>query len=267
VELQIRDARLETAVAAARRAGDAASAVKETTTRERKSDGHIVTAADREAETICREVLTERSDAAILGEEFGGDIDDSDTHWIVDPIDGTKNFSRQQPLYGTAVALVEGETPTVGCFYMPDLDYLFYAVEGQGAYRDETRIEVGSHTAVETAYYTISGIGRTKLHPHVATLNRWIQQTGCALVSESWIASGWVDVGVFGAFAPWDVATGVVLVREAGGVVKAIADESEDWADLREGRCVLGNERIVDSVLDQLPAEVEQIVSDATNDY
>jgi len=265
--LQIEDARLETAVVAAKRAGQRASSVKHTTNTDEKGNGTIVTEADREAESTIRDELKNSYEYPILGEEFGGDIENTDTYWVVDPIDGTRNFANKQPLYGTAIALVEDGEPTVGVFYMPELDNLFYAVDGKGAYRNQTKITVSEETDFSNAYYTISGIGRTKLHPHVSQLNRWIQQLGCALMSESWIASGWADVGVFGAFGPWDVAVGVILIREADGVVKTISSHSTDWEEIKDGRIVLGNEELVDSVLTQLPNEVEKIVNNATYEY
>lgn len=266
-QVEIDDSRLDVAVRAAVSAGDKAASIKHSAAQERKSNGSIVTEADREAEKIVRQNLNEFYSYPILGEEEGGDVDMADTYWVVDPIDGTRNFANQQPLYGTAVALVEDNEPVVGVFYMPDLEYLFYAVEGDGAYRNGTKIQVSEETSVSDAYYTISGIGRTELHSNVSKLNRWVQQVGCALMSESWIASGWSDVGVFGAFAPWDVAVGVILIREADGVVKRISDQSEDWDDIKEGRVVLGNETLVDSVLESLPNETEDIVENATYDY
>jgi fructose-1,6-bisphosphatase/inositol monophosphatase family enzyme len=119
--IQISDERLDIAVMAAERAGDAASSVKNTTTQERKGNDTIVTEADKESEEIVREVLNENSTYPILGEEQGGDVKNEDTYWVVDPIDGTKNFSYQQPIYGNGVALVEDNEPVIGVFYMPDI--------------------------------------------------------------------------------------------------------------------------------------------------
>jgi fructose-1,6-bisphosphatase/inositol monophosphatase family enzyme len=267
-DLEINDKHLYVAREAAVIAGNETVKVKRTTDQQRKDNGTVVTQADKEAEKVIREKLLDAYSYPILGEEFGGDIDNEDTYWVVDPIDGTRNFASQQPLYGTAVALVEDDEPSVGVFYMPELDYLFYAVEGQGAYRNNEELQVSEQESVDSAYYNISGIGRTELHPNVSELNRWVQQLGCAVMAESWVASGWSDIGVFGAFGPWDIAVGVVLVREAGGVLKSILnDNSEDWNDLMEGRVVLGREKLVDKVLEELPEDTEDIVKDATYNY
>jgi fructose-1,6-bisphosphatase/inositol monophosphatase family enzyme len=266
--LQIDDNRLETVAKSAIVAGDTTVEVKNTTEKERKNNGTIVTEADREAEEIIRERLMDSYEYPILGEEFGGDIEKKDTYWVIDPIDGTHNFANQQPLYGTAIALVKDNEPTLGVFYMPELNYLFYAVKGEGAYRNNERLQVGNQLSVNEAYYSISGIGRTKLHSHVSKINRWVQQLGSAVMAESWIASGWSDVGVFGALGPWDIATGTVLVRESGGIVKSILGEnSEDWSNIMEGRIVLGNERLVNNVLDSLSSDTEEIVKEATYNY
>lgn len=266
-DLQITDDRLNIAVTAAEKAGDAALSVKHTTTQERKANDTIVTEADKEAETIVREVLTENSAYPILGEEQGGSVEQEDTYWVVDPIDGTHNFSYEQPIYGTAVALVENNEPTVGVFYMPELDYLFYAVDGEGAYRNTEQLSVTQDTAIENVQFALSGLGTKEFYDGVSNVSRWIQQLGSAVAAEGWIASGWTDVGILGALAPWDMAVGVILVRESGGVMKHIDTHSEQWNDLSDGKVILGSEPLVDSVLNTLSEETKQHILYSNYDY
>lgn len=265
--LQISDERLDIAVKAAERAGNAARSVKHTTTQERKANDTIVTEADREAETIVREILTEESGLPILGEEHGGEVGEADSYWVVDPIDGTNNFSYEQPIYGSAVALVEENEPVLGVFYMPELDYLFYAVNGEGAYRNDEQLEVTEMEEFGQASVTISGKGREDFYDGLTDVNSWVQILGCAVACESWVASGWSDCAVFGALAPWDMAVGVVLIREAGGVMRTVDGGDEDWESLKEGRVVMGNESIVNRVRSQLPRESVQAILDSTYDY
>lgn len=265
--LQIEDSRLELAVRAAKEAGTRAESVKHTTAQEQKENGTVVTEADREAEQLIRDILQTQSDHPILGEEYGGDIDMSGTYWVVDPIDGTRNFSYKQPFYGSAVALVEDGEPTVGVFYAPELEYLFYAVSGQGAYRNADRLRVTDEDDVGSAYPNISGKGRTQIYPEIAELTEGAQQTGCALMAEGWVASGWCDIGVIGALAPWDMAVGVVLIREAGGVMKTIADGDTDWQSLSEGRVLFGNEVLADAMRDDISQETVEAVLDAEYDW
>jgi myo-inositol-1(or 4)-monophosphatase len=261
-DLQISDPRLELAVRAAKEAGERAASVKTTTSSERKGNDSIVTAADREAESIVREHLRDGSDHPIFGEEYGGDIADEDTYWVVDPIDGTRNFSYEQPFYGCAVALVAADEPTVGVWYMPELDYLFYAVAGRGAYRGDERLSVSDERDLARSYPIVTGKGRERIYPAVARLTEGAQQVGSAVMTESWVASGWSDVGVLTALAPWDMAAGVVLVREAGGVLKTVADGETDWAAVSEGRVVVGAEPLVDAVRAEFsPDEVETVLN------
>lgn len=266
--LQIDDPRLELAVRAAKQAGSRAKSVKLTTPQERKSNNTIVTEADREAETIVRDVLQAESDYPILGEEHGGDITNNDTYWVVDPIDGTRNFSYEQPFYGNAVALVEDGEPSVGVWNMPELDYLFYAVSGCGAYRGTEQLHVTDETDVSASYPTLSGKGRTQLYPIITAMTtEGAQQVGSAVMAESWVASGWCDVGVFGALAPWDMAVGVVLVREAGGVMKTVADGAATWDAVSNGRVVFGNEELVDTIRNNFTTDHIQTVEQTEYDW
>jgi fructose-1,6-bisphosphatase/inositol monophosphatase family enzyme len=89
---------------------------------ERKSDGTPVTVADREAESLMRRRIRERfPDHGILGEEFGEDLPDASTRWILDPIDGTKSFMRGIPLYGVLIGVERGGEPVVGVAHFPAL--------------------------------------------------------------------------------------------------------------------------------------------------
>lgn len=266
-ELQISDSRLELAVHAAKQAGSRAASVKTTTSSERKHNDSIVTAADREAESIVREHLRGDSDHPIFGEEYGGDIEGEDTYWVVDPIDGTRNFSYEQPFYGCAIALVEAGEPTVGVWYMPELDYLFYAVAECGAYRGAERLSVSDERSVGRSYPIVTGKGRERIYPAVARMTEGAQQVGSAVMTGSWVASGWCDVGVFTALAPWDMAVSVVLVREAGGVLKTVADGTSDWAAVSEGRVVAGAEPLVDAVRTELSSEAVETVVNTEYDW
>lgn len=265
--LQITDDRLLTAVSAAIQAGDSAYSVKETTTQERKENNSIVTEADKEAEHIVREILTEESDLPILGEEHGGDVSQSSSYWVVDPIDGTHNFASEQPLYGSAVGLVEENEPTVGVFYMPELDYVFYAVSGKGAYRNETKLSVSNATDPQSGKIGISGKSRQEIFPELSGMNSWIQILGCAVAVEAWVASGWVNSAVFGALAPWDMVVGTVLIREAGGVLQEVESRQEVWESVKEGRVVMGNKELVENIQSQLSQNAIEIIQNSTYEY
>jgi myo-inositol-1(or 4)-monophosphatase len=164
--------------------------------------------------------------------------------------------------------LVEYNQPTIGAFYMPDSDDLFYGLKGVGAYYNNQEISVTKENNISDSYISLSGKECGKIQPMVSQhLNSRYQKLGSALVSESWIASGWSDVGIYTALAPWDMAVGKVLVQAAGGVMKSVENRSEDWEDISNGKVVSGNEELVDNVLDSLPKETENAIINSTYDY
>jgi myo-inositol-1(or 4)-monophosphatase len=250
--IMISDSRLDTAVRAARCGGDVAQSTKDLSSSELKDNGTVVTEADCAAEREIRYVLGDASPYPVLGEEQGGDVHDSGSYWVVDPIDGTRNFSYGQPLYGTAVALIEDGEPTVGVFYMPELEYLFYAVTGKGAYLNDSEISVTSGKNLEEVNFCLSGRGKEFFYEDISRFNRGLQVPGSAVMCTGMVASGWCDIGVFGALAPWDVASGVVFVREAGGKVMHAREKSTDWGSLREGHLIFGSEELVDTLSGEL---------------
>jgi myo-inositol-1(or 4)-monophosphatase len=150
---------------------------------------------------------------------------------------------------------------------MPDIDYVFYAVDGKGAYRNNERLTVTEKTELDTSYYMLSGKGRTQIQPYVSELNEWNQQIGSAIAGEGWVASGWCDLGVFGALAPWDMAVGVVLLREAGGVMKEVTTHSEKWSEIKEGRVVFGNNVIVEKTLNSFSKNALATIENTKYDY
>lgn len=257
--IEIDDGRLELAVTAAERAGALAESIKHTTSKELKDNDTIVTEADKEAEDIVRNILGDSS-LPVLGEEHGGDVSEEDSYWVVDPIDGTTNFSYGQPIYGSAVALVEDNEPVVGVVYMPEFDYLFYAVEGEGAYLNQDELEISDATIEDRLYTSLSGIGTKQFYDGVGEVSYWIQELHSAVAGECWVAASWSDVGVFGALAPWDMAAGTVILREAGGVLQNVESGSEEWKDLKEGKVVFGERELVEDFREQLSDETVQTI-------
>lgn len=105
--------------------------------RELKSDGSIVTAGDRKVEEFLRKELVDLvPSSTIWGEEFGHEKEGEAGLWVVDPVDGTSNYSYGSPLWGVTAALVKGPDILLGAIYLPDLGELFVAGHGEGAYRN-----------------------------------------------------------------------------------------------------------------------------------
>src|SRR5436305_5968697 len=137
-------ARYETAVTVARQAGQLALRYFDSSLAvEWKTDKSPVTVADREAETFLRKTLRERFPGdGFLGEEFGDQPGTTGYRWIIDPIDGTRNFVRGIPLWGTLVGLEYRDEQIAGVAEVPTLGHTYRALRGDGAYRNDRRIRV-----------------------------------------------------------------------------------------------------------------------------
>jgi histidinol-phosphatase len=189
-----------------------------------KPDMTPVSDADRAVEQALTEMLTERRpDDAIVGEEFGA-FGESMRRWVLDPIDGTKNFVRGVPVWATLIALMDGEDVLVGVVSAPALGRRWWAAAGAGAWATALggaprRLRVSGVTDLADASMDHSGMARW---PNREGVLKLIDQTwrsrgygdfwGYALVAE-----GAADVAVEPAVELWDVAPAAILVTEAGG--------------------------------------------------
>ena len=188
-----------------------------------KGDGSPVTAADRAAETVAREWIRTRFPLdGILGEEFGLEREDAPRRWVLDPIDGTKSFIHGVPLWGTLVAVVEGETVLAGAVYTPPTHELVSAAAGEGAWFNGSRTRVSATTSLEEATVLITDErfpGRPRRRA------RWEALANRARIVRTWgdcygyllLATGRADVMVDDVMNPWDAAAVQVVVEEAGG--------------------------------------------------
>lgn len=190
-----------------------------------KGDGSPVTEADRGAEQVAREWIERHFPAdGILGEEMGLTGDRNGRRWIVDPIDGTKSFIRRVPLWGTLVAVAEGETVLAGCAYFPVVDELIAAERGAGAWWNDSRCRVSEVGNLADATVLVTD-ARFQVHPE--RLERWAALAGRAAVARTWgdcygyllVATGRAEVMVDDVMSLWDAAALQPIVTEAGGVV------------------------------------------------
>jgi histidinol phosphatase-like enzyme (inositol monophosphatase family) len=189
-----------------------------------KADGSPVTVADRTAEERARAWIDRRFPAdGILGEEFGLARPDAPRRWVVDPIDGTKSFVRGVPLWGTLVAVCEGETVLAGAVYLPPSGELVAAAPGCGAWADGVRCRVSAVGALADAT-VLTTDERFKEAP--ARRAGWEALSQAAQVSRSWgdcygyvlVATGRAEAMVDPVLSPWDAAAVLPIVVEAGGV-------------------------------------------------
>jgi len=184
-----------------------------------KADGTPVTAADRAAERMVRERIGERfPDDGVLGEEEPDSAGTSGRRWIVDPIDGTKAFTRGVPLYSTLLALDDEHGPAIGVIGLPAVGQVVYAGRGLGCFADGTPARVSDTARVADAYVTTSGYSHWP-EDHLLAVRRsgaqmrtWGDGYGYAMV-----ATGRADVMVDPQVEVYDVAPMPVILSEAGG--------------------------------------------------
>lgn len=204
-----------------------------------KGPGDFVTASDRKAEKIIREeLLKARPLFGFLGEETGSveGTDPAKHRWIVDPIDGTTNFIHGVPMFCTAIALERQGEVVAGLIYNPISDELFTAERGRGAFlNDRRRLRVAARRDIHDALVCCGLPHRgnegneqfraelTVMQGRVAGLRR----SGSACLDLAYVAAGRYDGYWERGLKPWDLAAGMLMVREAGGFVSDIDSEGD----------------------------------------
>jgi histidinol-phosphatase len=193
---------------------------------ETKPDLTPVTDADRSAEELLRGLIAEHRPAdAVLGEEFGGTAAFEGRQWVLDPIDGTKNFVRGVPVWATLIALLEDGVPTVGVVSAPAMQRRWWAGTGEGAFTSflgKTRaISVSGVDDIGSASLSFSdlttGWGERRSRFLDLTDAVWRVRGYGDFWSYCLLAEGAVDIAVEPEVKLWDLAPLDVLVREAGG--------------------------------------------------
>ncbi|WP_020378852.1 inositol monophosphatase family protein [Candidatus Microthrix parvicella] len=206
---------------------------------EHKGDGTPVTAADKASEARLRLLIGDFApDDTILGEEEGLSTGSSGRRWIIDPIDGTKAFTRGVPLYSTLVAVEDEHGPAVGVIELPALGQRVFAGRGLGCFvadaRGERPARVSATDTVGSAMLTTSGFGSwsteqvVAVHGCGALLRTWGDGYGYAMV-----ATGVADAMVDPIVAEWDVAPMSIILTEAGGRFTAL--DGTEGADRGSG--------------------------------
>ncbi len=207
-----------------------------------KGPGDFVSRADKAAEEILvEELMGARPNYGFLGEE-GTSVEGKDPtrRWIVDPLDGTTNFLHGMPHWAVSIALEHKGEIVAGVVYDPAKDEMFYAEKGAGAWlNDSQRIRVSARrNMIECVFATGVPFGGreylpatlqdlARLMPRTAGVRRW----GAASLDLAYVAAGRFDGYWERGLNAWDIAAGVLLVREAGGLVEPI----RDGQDLLEG--------------------------------
>jgi myo-inositol-1(or 4)-monophosphatase len=214
-----------------------------------KGPANFVSAADHRAEeTVRAELAKARPGYGFLGEEGGRQAGSDKTHcWIVDPLDGTTNFLHGIPHFAISIALEREGTIVAGIIYNPLNEELFVAERGKGAFLNDHRLRVAARKRLSEAVFAcgLPHLGRGDLaqfrnefavvQEKVAGLRRF----GAATLDLGWVAAGRLDAYWERNLSPWDIAAGLIIVREAGGIASDL-DGDDDMFAKRE--IIAGNE-------------------------
>ena len=217
-----------------------------------KGQNDFVTEVDRHAEEIIRgSLLIDAPASRVIGEELGSEIVTDGLVWIVDPLDGTTNFLHRYPSCSVSIAAAVDGRLEAGVVLRLEPDWCYTASRGRGAWHGSTRLEV---SRVSDPAHALIGTGFPFKHPRdlpeyqrqfakVMTATSGIRRAGSAALDLADVAAGKFDGFWELALAPWDVAAGMLLVREAGGVV---SDLKGNARSIDHGPVVAGNPAIHD---------------------
>jgi myo-inositol-1(or 4)-monophosphatase len=221
---------------------------------EAKSDKDFVSEIDRQAEDeIIKIIHRAYPDHAILAEESGAQ-GNAEHEWIIDPLDGTTNFLHGFPQFAVSIAVRHRGKLTAGVVYDPILQELFTATQGNGAQLNERRIRVSTRHQMNTA---LLGTGMPfrpdqDLDYYLTTLRALMREAagvrrpGAAALDLAYVAAGRLDGFWEFGLKPWDIAAGVLLIQEAGGIV---SDPDGKGDFLSNGNVVCGNPKIHQQML------------------
>jgi myo-inositol-1(or 4)-monophosphatase len=196
-----------------------------------KGPGDFVSNADRRAETTLREELARaRPGYGFLMEESGEVAGDGLHRWIIDPLDGTTNFLHSIPHFAISVALERGKDVVAGMIYNPVQDEMYWAERGHGAFLNDRRLRVSARRDLSSAVIG-TGIPFQTRGDHPAYLKTLaaimartagVRRLGAAALDLAYVAAGRFDGFWESGLNAWDVAAGILMVREAGGFVEDI---------------------------------------------
>jgi myo-inositol-1(or 4)-monophosphatase len=200
-------------------------------------------AADRDAEAAIIDVLAETKHP-VLAEESGahGNVQGAGPVWVVDPLDGTMNFGRDIPFYGTSIALLDDGEPVLGVVSDATRGEIFSGVPGEGCWLNGESVSVSNTAEPEKAILatglpTFRNYETASLTEFVRDLARFkkVRMLGSAALMLAYVAAGRIDAYGEDDIMLWDVAAGLALVRAAGGYVSVEPSERQEWG--RHVRC------------------------------
>ena len=204
-----------------------------------KGPSDFVSNADTKAEKIIiNELMKAKKNYSILSEECGSKINsDSENVWIIDPIDGTTNFLHGVPHFAISIALKSNNEIVSGLIYDPIKDEIFYAEKDNGAFFNNQRIKVSKKKDIEGCLFGTGG--KEKIEVDLIT-----RKSGSAALDMAYVAAGRYDGYFQNNLKLWDIAAGIIIVKEAGGIINEINLSENDNIKIRASSTAI-NEKML----------------------
>ncbi len=182
-----------------------------------KGPTDFVSNADTKAEKIIIEELKKaRPYYSIISEEDGSEINkDKNNTWIIDPIDGTTNFLHGIPHFAISIALKSNNEIVSGVIYDPIKDEMFYAEKENGVFLNNKRIKVSKRKKLNSCLFATGGVLKNKIELP-------LRKTGSAALDIAYVAAGRFDGYFQNDLNLWDIAAGIIILKEAGGIINEI---------------------------------------------
>ena len=207
-----------------------------------KGPSDFVTSSDKKVEKIIIEELTKsRKKFSVLSEEIGElKNSDKDNYWIIDPIDGTINFLHGIPHFAISIALKSNKEIVSGLIFDPIKNEMFYAEKNNGAYFNNQRIRVSKKKNLDECLFATGSKSE-----NINSLN--IRKTGCAALDMAYVGAGRYDGFFQKNLNIWDIAAGIIIIKEAGGKINDI-----DYSSSEVIKVLAGSNSIYDKMLENL---------------
>lgn len=219
-----------------------------------KGRGNVVSDVDFAVERACTAILAhEFPSIALMGEETAATVRSDAWMWVIDPLDGTKNFTRGIPHFCFNLALCHRGDPLLGLTLQPLLDETFLAIRSSGAWLNDQPIHLNTEAtlsdaviAIDLGYDIDRGARALELAQRLWPRVQAVRIPGSAALDAAYLAAGRWDLYVHSNLQPWDIAAGLVLVREAGG---QILNRDGSPATIESDAVVAGPPRLLDEFL------------------
>ena len=205
----------------------------------KKGPRDFVTKTDKYVEKILIEELSKvKKNYSFFSEEIGSiNNKDRENIWIIDPIDGTTNFLHGIPHFAISIALQSKEEIVSGLIFDPIKDEMFFAEKNKGAYLNNHRLRVSKKSSLDDCLFSSN-------HEGVQFSNLNMRYSGCASLDLAYVASGRLDGFFHNKINLWDIAAGVLLVKEAGGIVNDIKKYKKNNIDIKASSSVINNKML-----------------------